>query len=1216
MSKLKTVISSTVALGIVGVIAVSTSLPTYFAIKNNINTKTYVFDGKAYTNFEELFNDVSLKYLKSSTNVNERYKWSINDGGNLKYFNDPTLLRNELMKLIKTTNGYSSYDIEGNNTYFGTNNELSAEAIAKIYNGNYDDLKQQIYRGKNNSIHTSELSAKKSYLSIHDAYYFNNLFFQNKEQLELYLNIEYFNEDNNYPTSQAQKVVSILNQAKGSKSNAINQDLLFSILNNSTNEQNKKDIMDAKKSFANFINLSSNKYLQIKNFSQAENKDNYTYYKDGEITSSSQLINDFNNPDYTRLYENKGNAMYVVDLDQDDKANLYGSYFVSSTKDIEMMKDTKNWYQVTSSSRFIAKQKDATLISNIFDFILLTDDNVDLPINISQLNESLIIPYFDKLKLKHLNIYNRFSQLIKDLNNGVNYNSFYGLLISYVYLLNNLINERASESMIKETKDLFDKIAAFADEIIYLIFPSSILTGKNNEKVSFRKVFNFKDNNKDLNTDVDYYVDVISENHPQFIVTLSIMSFAITNSLFNGSAIEFKYDKFSHMLDSSASYQEQRMEEKYKDDYKFIYDLFSTWNVEDFYNKLTQSSQYERSNIKSQTKLDLVKEMAVQNFLKLNFSRIPAEINYFDTKTYFPTTSSSSSGHNNIIYYVENKNSVFYEMRTSISNKIIKINNSATTEYEKISFSNFLLIKMLSSFKWNEISINNLLEKYEKKNIDQATLYDELNSMLDKLSNEQFAEKFQIIKNSMEVHFTLSKTPEYENKMEQKNIEYAKAFVNDYKNLIESIEKFSDVLKNTFEMAEDVNKAFSNIIKNLGAVSVVFGWVGIAISAVSFILDAFLPQTKYISYVFETQDGKKYIWDGGKKTTMLWGLVETSSVGINQMKLIGPKKIFDSNDKEEYYFDGNRYDTLNELKIDQLRKILNGKYQNESIKNVYSWENLDRELTSIPEHVFDMEKLGNVDSILNIDLQIAASSSFVPQDLVQYVYHKIAIDIVNNNKNSKYFSSSFMYAGGITSGGSSDKNTIIQEILKNIKSIKIAQLPKLDENLRPFSKDEAGDDGSIGEFILPSKSWNLSVVSYNNTNNQYIIYDPNISNEGSQQYSISDADVVKIIEQQFIEQFMVDTKYVIKHDVHTTNLYSELTPNVNAYQIYNATIWNGESNNFLNLSDALNWLLTKMEFTMYEYSRVENIYEYNGIIFNSKEEFRNYILEKAEVKNA
>lgn len=1212
MSKLKTVISSAAALGIIGVVAVSTSLPTYFAIKNNINTKTYVFDGKTYTNFEELFNDVSSKYLKSSTNVNERYKWSINDGGNLKYYNDPTQLRNELMKLIKSTSGYSSDDIEGNSSYFGANNELSADAIAKIYNGNYDDLKQQIYRGKNNSIHTSELSAKKSYLSIHDAYYFNNLFFQNKEQLELYLNSQYFNEDNNNPTSQAQNVVSVLNQTKGSKSNAINQDLLFSILNNTTNEQNKNDILDAKKSFANFINLSSNKYLQIKNFSQAENKDMYTYYKDGEITSSSQLINDFNNPDYTRLYENEGNAMYVVDLDQDDKANLYGSYFVSSTKELEMMKDTKNWYQITSSSRFIAKQKDAALISNIFDFILFPDDNVDLPINISPLNESLIIPYFDQLKLKHSNIYNRFSQLMKDLNNGVNFNSFYGLLISYVYLLNNLINDQASEAMIKETKDLFDKIATFADQIIYLIFPSNILVGKNNEKVSFKKVFNFKDNNKNLNTDVDYYVDIISENHPQFIVTLSIMSFAITNSLFNGSAIEFKYDKLSNMLAASASYQEQRMEEKYKDDYKFIYDLFSTSNLEGFYNKLTQSSQYARSNINTLTRQELVKKMALQNFLKLNFSKFPAEIDYFDRKTIF--TSSSSSSGNNVILYVSNENSVFYKMSTSIANKIITINNNATTDEEKISFTNFMLIKMLSSFKVNESVILNMLYKYENKILNQESLYNELDSMLNKLSNEQFAKNFQIIQNSMEIHFTVSKTPNYEYNVNNQNKKYVTAAFEGFEWVYDKINSFIGDLK-TMKESSSVAQ-LSSAIKKLGKVSAIFGWVGIAISCVTLLIEAFMPETEYISYVFETQDGKKYIWDGGEKTTMLWGLVETSSVGIDQMKLIGPKKIFDGNNKEEYYFDGNKYDTLNELKTDQLRKIINGRYQNESIKNVYSWENLDRELTSVPEHVFDMENLGSADSILNIDLQTAASSSFVPQDLVQYVYHKIAVDIVNNNKNSKYFTSSFMYAGGITSGGSSDKNTIIQEILKDIKSIKIAQLPKLDENLRPISKDQAGDDGSIGEFVLPSKSWNLSIVSYNNTNNQYIIYDPNISNEGSQQYSISDADVVKIIEQQFIEQFMVDTKYVIKHDVHTTNLYSELTPNVNAYQIYNATIWNGESNNFLNLSDALNWLLTKMEFTMYEYSKVENIYEYNGIIFNSKEEFRNYILENAEVKNA
>lgn len=1091
--KIKNILLTTSFFAIASIIALSTSLATYFSIKNNRNNKIYSFDGLKSNNFESLFNNVSSKYFKSSNFMNERYKWSINNGKSTLYFNNPKYLRDEIMKYINVSRGFSSYDIKNNSNYLGAYGELSSEGTSKIYSDNYDDLKQRIYRGRNNSIFLSEKEAKDSYLNIHDAYYFNNLYFRNKEQLELYLNREYYFDNNSEGFKSAKKVISVLNENNLSTSEAINKENLFSALDQ-TSDQNQKDVINSKKSFANFVSQNVNNYIEF------DNNGTYSYYKKEDINSVSDLMNYFDNPDFTKLYSNEGKNTYIVDLDQDDKANLYGAYIISSTKDLEMMKDKNQWYKTSTENKLISKQKDSILISSIFDIFLIPDENNNNPINIQSLNEYVLNNYFNLLKSKHLNIFNNLKTLLEKIRRGKNYNKFYELILSYTFLINQLISSRANEDMIIKTKEVFNDIAMYIDKIIYMIFPKNLLIGKNDQLISFTKILNFKDNYKNLNTDINYYVDKISEDYPQFLVALIIMSLSITNSSFNGCAFEFDYDKFSKLIEKNASYKEETMEIKYKNDYKFIFDLFKCEDINYFYNFLKQNSNSNWNDIDE----EIIKKISVVNYSKSLFSSNILKLDYFNTKILFP--------------FIGNKDSVFYGIPLEIFYQIVYINNSFKDEENKISFKNFMLIKFL--LKSNPLAmsfiISNLLNNFKSNKLNNDSLNYELQKLVKNIDIDTFAKNFQIANNTIDVLAKVSKSDESKDLL-QEEFENAKNCLEAESNALSYFKDVIDNMTSFFDIFGESNKnLFEDIIKNLGALSFAFGYVNLIVTAVSFLVEAFLPKTEYISYVFENEQGQKYIWDGGRRQTILWGLVETENVSIEKMKLIGPEKILDSNNKDEYYFNGNKYDDLNLLKKDQLRQIANGTYKNSSIKNVYSWENINGDFTSRPENVFETNQIGNWESILNIDLNQASNVLFKPNNLVQYIYKKISEDLINGLDSSKYFKSSFKFAGGIEANAL-DKDEIIKKILNEIESVKIVQLPNIDKDNKPIYKNDSSDDGSISVFELPSKSWSFGTTTYNETNNKYIIYDPNIETKENDDEMI---DIIKLIERQFYENLM------------------------------------------------------------------------------------------------
>ncbi|MGL5733148.1 MAG: hypothetical protein ACRCXE_03690, partial [Metamycoplasmataceae bacterium] len=225
---------------------------------NNLNL---AFDNKIFKNKEELLDYAQKSYYQGSKTIDNRISWSIDEKGQKLYFNDPMLLREHLSKQIIQTSALSSKKF---NQESGGLGEINDNDFSSLYfNQSRDDLKRDIYRGKNNSIHTTVESAKDSYLSIHDAYYFNNIYFRNIEELKVYLQTVYYVKDGEgYSKDKTPKNIGIKGPS-GIISSGMNKDYLFS---EDTTEGSLS--LQTKMDFLNHISSQANKYIELKNGEQ------------------------------------------------------------------------------------------------------------------------------------------------------------------------------------------------------------------------------------------------------------------------------------------------------------------------------------------------------------------------------------------------------------------------------------------------------------------------------------------------------------------------------------------------------------------------------------------------------------------------------------------------------------------------------------------------------------------------------------------------------------------------------------------------------------------------------------------------------------------------------------------------------------------------------------------------------------------------------------
>jgi hypothetical protein len=204
---------------------------------------------------------------------------------------------------------------------------------------------------------------------------------------------------------------------------------------------------------------------------------------------------------------------------------------------------------------------------------------------------------------------------------------------------------------------------------------------------------------------------------------------------------------------------------------------------------------------------------------------------------------------------------------------------------------------------------------------------------------------------------------------------------------------------------------------------------------------------------------------------MFFGLAEISSTTIDDMKLLEPQEIISGRVKDELYFDGKTYEEsdLNSLKIDQLKSILNNgaNLDNDNVKVVYSFDNIstfENKPPSITRSNKVFDKFGDINDLVIMNPNYENYIS-----LSQYVYNKIYYS--KDGSKPEYHLQKFVFANGqVVTDINANISLIIDQIINDIQSVKIALMPILRNN-KPKGIDGTNeDDGSLNEYTLPSIS--------------------------------------------------------------------------------------------------------------------------------------------------
>lgn len=1149
-------ISTVVGLSAVAVVA--PVVATTVVAHVNKNDSTYKFEGKTFNSKKELYDYVLDNATKEKSVNRVRHSWSIDWNGQVKYFDDASNLMQFLDEKIITHKATASTDID-----VGEYGEIPSSQLYKL---NLDQTPAQttVYRGRNNSIYYSETDAKDSYLEIHDTYHFNNLFFRDKEELENYLAL-------NKSISVASDTIVII-----SPDNIMSSPISISKLQSGDDETIKY--------IKSFVASCANKYIQVHD----KKRNKFFYYDKNQIYSEigniASIVEDYSK---VTLKSNQGMPNYVVDLDKEDPYNLYGPYYLKSTAALQNITNPDCWQQISSDDISIAtNQVQVNLLSKFMETIIIDytitnpnkpaepkADEIDTPIKIKMINTQTQ-EYFKQLKKEAPSVYDEIMSTYNNIKKGKRYSTFYKLPLLYIETIECLVKTCASQDLIDATNKYYQLVANKFDEALYAVVPNVWLKNKNNsDTFSFTKLFKFGDSTFDLNSTMDGFTDIIISNYPKLLDFVKYFGFVSYASAYLWDAMPYDKDFIKNYFNidvTKYTAEEQKA-------------LETCWNMLITNDKATFEN--------------MVKEIFQENIRALGSDKTIASesleaLDYiFVFKRYTARQAAQKEFKENLEMLKKATSPVDYKELVNEKNSLLHDPQGKTWFAQCIKESG-----LMDKFNKDELTLTDFLRMkylYNRGKLDNDfSIYtmDQIKIMFMQTINgagykslSDIADEFKDIIVMCETEYSfLPLSKEDLDKSEYKSNSFCENFCNVAN---EIIGQFSDMY-NALNSLLDV---FGVDLKKLSPFFSV-------LEGILYFIDMLLPKYEYFSYMFQTEDAK-FIWDGGMKATMFWGYVTVDSRDVSDMKLIPPQQITEPCIADGIYYNGKIYDPSEDgWKKDQLYDIMEGRYKgNPDIKEVWTFKNLpvvmDGTDTASPDVFDSLDELSN---------KVIESIKTNPGDSNDLLETRVV----------------YKYANGYTFDGS---KAAISEILDNIKPTKVATIPILQDNY-PITNDMTDIDNSLPNYVLPQTSWTSAHgESVNQTNNKYIVVDPNIITNKPTTYATTGTDVVvdatAILTQQFYDSFDVPSKTIVKNDLLNVNKYSNLSNNIRNLNVYEVKLDYGYSRYFLDKGDALKWYLAKQNFAVQDSFLSQIKYVYDGHTFNDYDSFLKWVNENMEVNN-
>ncbi|MDE5599447.1 MAG: hypothetical protein K2I49_00750, partial [Ureaplasma sp.] len=415
----------------------------------------------------------------------------------------------------------------------------------------------------------------------------------------------------------------------------------------------------------------------------------------------------------------------------------------------------------------------------------------------------------------------------------------------------------------------------------------------------------------------------------------------------------------------------------------------------------------------------------------------------------------------------------------------------------------------------------------------------------------------------------------------------------------ESSENENGILKKMDDRisALEKNKP-SKLERVFNMVGTVMSFIQGIYSLVQFIM-AMGPVRVPVSYTYNSGD-LSLIWDGGYRETKFFGMIKSDEQKIEVDKIITPIPIVRPSNLDGYYYNGYLYSDVDDLRYEQVRDILRGKYLPSDIKTVYSFQDITNQSSIDRTYVKDTKE------------ELAEQ---VFNDLKNWAIQKKT----NNNAPKPSFVIEHSYKGedGIYNVIVNDFPGTLANIKEKIRPALIAYKPKLDSNNYPIYDHIKNEDKSVPSFSLPYKTWvkKDNQIKENPDTLPHVLVDPNNPKWEETDVKLdTDKDVEDELKKQFYASFDVPSAKVFETDLRYINKFSNLQIAIENSQIYEAKGAYGEVKYFKDKQDAYDWVWNSYGVEAILEKKNKSVYVYkNRKLFLSKQEYLNWVFQNMEI---
>lgn len=864
--------------------------------QSNDDNKSYNFDGKTFNNRQELKNYALSNVIEQNTTETNRESWTIKFDNQLMKFNS-------FQDLISFVNQQvEKYEVESS-FKFDTNSNLALTPfeLDKLYLKSNNNEQVTIYKGINDQYYFTEQEAKDSYLQIHEAYYFDGIYFSNKQELANFLNKNFDKYMNNL-TTNSKNIVLV--SPSGVASRPLNPEKIKS------KDENEVKVLE------DFVNKYAKKYIK-----KIDDNDTAHYY-DADLVKQNpgQYVNEFDDYSYMTINSNQGKSNYIIDVEnveENEDYTLFGPYYLQAGGEIEKITDPNSWKKLEGTDfSFISNAVYADLLSQFIN--LVTNDKFEedqkYPFNIQQL-ENETSKYFEYLKKQSPETFDSLMETIRVITKGTKYSLFYKIPILYIKTVEELMFHRINYQVIQATKDYYSLVCDYIDQCLYLFIPKSYLISINgdHELFSFSKLFKINENNLDLNYDVETLVDIIQQNFPKLIPAINIISrfqsYGLQMPNFLPFDYEYLYEQLKDVVDIKSMFNES-------------YDIY--W-LEQIYNIFV--------SVDKDLLIQSFKNLLSINNTKLNNNQIENIYTQIISPRVQVANNAVAKLHSDLEIY--STNSGVLDMSESFLGKLTLSYREKLVALYKINKS-LINIDLMNTLRLSTISEINI--PFELLDF-QSWMLDFQYMLLGNMaftSNNIFAFAACFYGMSLIKLLTLA--------LDIASLPLTGLAVSS--GFRECISNITSICGNLSKILE-LFKVTCKILKCVPFVS-------IAVSIVEFLLN--LVKTEKFSYIFETEDAK-FIWNGGEETTFFFGLIPGPVKGPEDMKMLPPQRITRPHIQNQYYYRNKIYDDVVKLKKDQLVDIANGDFSSSKTSLVYKFDNPN---SNDPTFTDSFDEIGNI----------------------------------------------------------------------------------------------------------------------------------------------------------------------------------------------------------------------------------------------------------------